>query len=91
MRLKFDAKTDISVEIASERPIVGQHRYTNQPKRWSHFASSFVAIYPFEESIDGRIVLDVGDVLLPLRNCSFELGGKEIIRTGKITEPSIKI
>ena len=66
MRVRSEIGTDISVSLVKDRPIVGQYGYTDQPGRWDHFASGFVACYPSEVSVNGRIVLDVGDILLPL-------------------------
>ncbi|KEF37266.1 hypothetical protein M670_03512 [Schinkia azotoformans MEV2011] len=66
MRVTSNAGTDISVRLASNTPIIGQYGYTDQPGRWDHFAGGFAAFYPIEESVNGRIVLDTGDILLPL-------------------------
>ncbi|HHW37001.1 MAG TPA: hypothetical protein GXX18_07165 [Bacillales bacterium] len=66
MRVTSNAGTDISVSLASNTPIIGQYGYTDQPGRWDHFAGGFAAFYPIEESVNGRIVLDAGDILLPL-------------------------
>lgn len=66
MRVTSNAGTDISVRLASNTPIIGQYGYTDQPGRWDHFAGGFAAFYPIEESVNGRIVLDAGDILLPL-------------------------
>jgi 2,5-dihydroxypyridine 5,6-dioxygenase len=66
MRVTSSAGTDISVSLVEDTPIIGQYGYTDQPGRWDHFAGGFVAFYPTEETVNGRIVLDVGDILLPL-------------------------
>ncbi len=66
MRVTSSAGTDISVRLVSDTPIIGQYGYTDQPGRWDHFAGGFAAFYPVEESVNGRIVLDAGDILLPL-------------------------
>lgn len=66
MRVTSAAGTDISVNLVKDTPIIGQYGYTDQPGRWDHFAGGFAAFYPVEESVNGRIVLGVGDILLPL-------------------------
>lgn len=66
VRVTSNAGTDITVQLDDNTPIIGQYGYTDQPGRWDHFAGGFVAFYPIEESVTGRIVLDAGDILLPL-------------------------
>lgn len=66
IRVRSEIGTDISVRLAKDSPIIGQYGYTDQPGRWDHFAGGFAACYPVVESVNGRIVLDVGDILLPL-------------------------
>jgi len=66
MKITSNSGTNISLNLGSDTPIVGQYGYTDQPGRWDHFAGGFAAFYPVEESVNGRIVLDVGDILLPL-------------------------
>jgi 2,5-dihydroxypyridine 5,6-dioxygenase len=66
MRVTSPSGTDISLRLGNNTPIIGQYGYTDQPGRWDHFAGGFAAFYPLEETVNGRIVLDTGDILLPL-------------------------
>lgn len=66
MRVVSAAGTDVTVTLGDNPPIVQQYGYTDQPGRWDHFAGGFVAFYPEDGSAEGQIVLDVGDILLPL-------------------------
>ncbi|WP_301169448.1 leucyl aminopeptidase [Brevibacillus nitrificans] len=66
MRVTTAAGTDITVQLTKETPLIGQYGYTDQPGRWDHFASGFVAFYPATPTVNGRVVLDAGDILLPL-------------------------
>lgn len=65
-RVTSAAGTDLTLQLGPNPPVVSQYGYTDQPGRWDHFAGGFVAFYPVEETVNGRIVLDVGDILLPL-------------------------
>src|SRR5690606_1220097 len=62
-----EAGTDVTVTIGDNPPIVMQYGYTDTPGRWDHFAGGFVAFYPVDGSAEGKIVLDVGDILLPFQ------------------------
>jgi 2,5-dihydroxypyridine 5,6-dioxygenase len=66
MRVVSEVGTDVTVTLKENMPLIQQYGYTDQPGRWDHFAGGFVAFYPVDGSAQGQIVLDVGDVLLPL-------------------------
>ncbi len=66
MRVTSEAGTDITVEFEPSSPILGQYGYTDKPGRWDHFGSALMAAYPVDDSPEGTIVIDTGDVLLPL-------------------------
>lgn len=65
MRITSKSGTDVSVEIGRSPPVIGQYGYTDEPGRWDHLVSGFVACYPVDDSPSGRIVLESGDVILP--------------------------
>ncbi|RQG99436.1 hypothetical protein [Natrarchaeobius oligotrophus] len=67
MRVTSKAGTDVTVEVGQDPPTVPQYGYTDEPGRWDHFVSGFIAFYPVDGSQNGKIVLDAGDVILPLR------------------------
>lgn len=67
MRVTSEHGTDVRVEVGDDPPTVAQYGYTDEPGRWDHFVSGFIAFYPVDGSQEGRIVLGPGDVILPLR------------------------
>ncbi len=66
MRVTSPAGTDMTMELASDPPTVAQYGYTDEPGRWDNLVSGFVATYPEDDSPHGKIVLDTGDVVLPM-------------------------
>lgn len=66
MRVVSAAGTDITVAMGDNVPVVEQYGYTDKPGRWDHFAGGFTAFYPVDGSPQGQIVLDIGDIILPL-------------------------
>jgi 2,5-dihydroxypyridine 5,6-dioxygenase len=66
MRVTSAAGTDFEVDISGpELPITRQWGYVDEPGRWDHWPSGFVACFPNDKTAQGRIVLNTGDVLLP--------------------------
>lgn len=65
MRITSEAGTDIVVELGASPPVTEQYGFTDEPGRWDHLVSGFVACYPIDDSPNGTIVMDTGDVLLP--------------------------
>jgi len=83
-RVVSKAGTDITVDIDNPR-IIQQYGYTDQPGRWDHLAGGFVAFYPVDRSPTGKIVIDVGDILLPM-NRYVDSPITVIIENGFITD-----
>jgi 2,5-dihydroxypyridine 5,6-dioxygenase len=60
------AGTDLTADISGEDlPITHQWGYVDEPGRWDHWPSGFVACFPRDRSAEGRIVLQPGDALIP--------------------------
>jgi len=60
------AGTDLVADISGdELPITHQWGFVDEPARWDHWPSGFVACFPKDRSAGGTIVLQPGDVLLP--------------------------
>jgi len=66
MRVTTEAGTNVTVEFESTSPVLDQYGYTDEPGSWDHLGSALMAAYPVDSSPNGRIVMDVGDVLLPM-------------------------
>ncbi len=64
MRVLSEAGTDVTFQLAESMPALAQYGYTDQPGRWDHWPGGFVACYP--PDAEGRIVLNTGDILLPM-------------------------
>ncbi len=48
-------------------PAVTEYGFVDQPGRWDHWPSGFLFTWPNEETAEGVLVLDVGDILLPFK------------------------
>ena len=60
------AGTDLTADISGEDlPITHQWGYVDEPGRWDHWTSGFVACFPRDRTAEGTIVLQPGDVLIP--------------------------
>lgn len=60
------AGTDLTADISGEDlPITHQWGYVDEPGRWDHWPSGFVACFPRDRTAEGRIVLQPGDALIP--------------------------
>jgi 2,5-dihydroxypyridine 5,6-dioxygenase len=64
MSVRSAAGTDFSVRLG-EYPILMQYGFADEPGRWDHCPSAFVARWPDERSANGTVVLDKGDTILP--------------------------
>jgi len=56
--------TDMTYELGAF-PIIAEYGYTDQPKRWDHWGGTMVATCGSDTGVQGRIVMDKGDMLLP--------------------------
>lgn len=66
LRVTSDAGTDLTADISGDDlPITHQWGYVDEPGRWDHWPSGFVACFPHDRSAEGRIVLQPGDALIP--------------------------
>lgn len=67
-RVTSDAGTSLTADISGDDlPITEQWGFVDEPGRWDHWPSGFVACYPRDRSVEGTIVLQPGDVLLPFQ------------------------
>lgn len=66
MRVTSEAGTDITVNFDDEVPTVAQYGYSPESGHWDNFPGGFLATYPVDDSPSGTIVIDVGDVVLPM-------------------------
>ncbi|NLU62989.1 hypothetical protein HCA61_12015 [Rhodococcus sp. HNM0563] len=60
------AGTDLTADISGDGlPITHQWGYVDEPGRWDHWPSGFVACFPNDRTAEGKIVLQPGDALIP--------------------------
>ena len=66
LRVTSAAGTDLRVDISgNDLPITRQWGFVDEPGRWDHWPSGFIACFPNDRTGNGVIVLQPGDVLLP--------------------------
>lgn len=61
------AGTDLRCPLG-EFPAVSEYGFVDEPGRWDHWPSGFTLTWPNEKGANGRIVIDVGDILLPQKH-----------------------
>jgi 2,5-dihydroxypyridine 5,6-dioxygenase len=91
LRFTNKAGTDVTYELndfdEGRTKTVTEYGYTTTPGRWDHWPSGFLASIGTPTGVEGRVVMDVGDMILPDK----ELVRNPIemtIRDGMITEMS---
>lgn len=63
LRVTSPGGTEVTYRIGNMRTI-GQYGYTDEPGRWDAWSGSFVWTGGDEDGVDGRVVIDAGDLLL---------------------------
>ncbi|CAM3603662.1 2,5-dihydroxypyridine 5,6-dioxygenase [Bordetella sputigena] len=67
MHITSDAGTDLRCALG-EFPAISEYGFVDEPGRWDHWPSGFVLTWPNEGHSNGRVVLDRGDILLPMKD-----------------------
>ena len=67
MRVVSKAGTDMRCRLG-QYPAIKEYGFVDEPGRWDHWPSGFILTWPDEGSASGRIVLDRGDILLPMKS-----------------------
>ena len=67
MRITSEAGTDLICPLG-EFPVVKEYGFVDEPGRWDHWPSGFALTWPNEGGTEGRIVVDKGDILLPMKS-----------------------
>ena len=67
-RLRFTntAGTDVIYELG-DKHIMTEYGFTDQAGRWDHWPGGFLATLAREHGVNGRVVMDKGDILFPLK------------------------
>lgn len=66
MHVTSPAGTDL-VASFGKYDYLSQYGFSDEAGHWDHCPSAFIAAWPTEESVDGRVVLNAGDVILPFK------------------------
>jgi len=66
MTVRSGSGTDLTVALG-EYPCLVQYGFADEPGRWDHWPSAFVATWPNEGTANGTVVLDRGDAILPFK------------------------
>ena len=66
MHVTSAAGTDFYAPLG-QYPAVTEYGFADEPGRWDHWPSGFLFTWPNENSAEGTLVLDVGDILLPFK------------------------
>lgn len=66
MHVVSAAGTNLRCPLGQFAPIA-EYGFVDQPGRWDHWPSGFALTFPNEGESNGRIVLDRGDILLPMK------------------------
>lgn len=64
LRFTNRAGTDVLYDLG-QFPVLTEYGYTDLPGRWDHWPSGFLATGASEVGVNGRVVLDRGDILTP--------------------------
>ncbi|MGV3653264.1 MAG: 2,5-dihydroxypyridine 5,6-dioxygenase [Noviherbaspirillum sp.] len=67
MHVTSAAGTDLRVELG-EYPCLVQYGFADEPGRWDHCPSAFIATWPSERTATGTVVLNAGDMILPFKS-----------------------
>ncbi len=66
MNVSSPAGTNLVCALG-QYPAVLEYGFVDVPGRWDHWPSGFVLTWPNEGKSNGRIVIDRGDILLPMK------------------------
>lgn len=71
MHITSAAGTDLRCPLG-EFPVIQEYGFVDQPGRWDHWPSGFVLTWPNERQTRGTLVIDRGDILLPMKRYAQE-------------------
>jgi 2,5-dihydroxypyridine 5,6-dioxygenase len=86
MRVTSPGGTDLGLALGAY-PMLKEYGFVDEPGRWDHWPSGFLATWANEGSANGRVVLDVGDILLP-QKCYIQSPIELIIESGYVKKVS---
>jgi 2,5-dihydroxypyridine 5,6-dioxygenase len=66
MNVTSPAGTNVSFSIG-QFPTLPEYGYADEPGHWDHWPSGFTSTWPNEGQGEGKLVIDVGDMLFPFK------------------------
>ena len=66
MRVTSAAGTDLRMQVG-QFTTLPEYGYADEPGHWDHWPSGFLSTWPNEGTATGRVVIDVGDMLFPIK------------------------
>jgi 2,5-dihydroxypyridine 5,6-dioxygenase len=67
MKVTSSAGTMMECDLG-DYPVLTEYGFVDEPGRWDHWPSGFLATWPNEQTARGTIVIDRGDILLPFKS-----------------------
>lgn len=67
MTVRSKAGTEFRAPLG-QYPSVAEYGFADEPGRWDHWPSGFLFTWPNEDSAEGVLALDVGDIILPFKS-----------------------
>ena len=67
MHVTSDAGTDVRFALG-QLPAISEYGFVDEPGRWDHWPSGFALTWANEGEAEGTIVLERGDILLPMKS-----------------------
>jgi 2,5-dihydroxypyridine 5,6-dioxygenase len=65
------AGTDFQAALG-QYPAVTEYGFADEPGRWDHWPSGFLFTWSNEETAEGTLVIDIGDIILPFKSYARE-------------------
>lgn len=84
LRFTNAAGTDVRYRVAGQ-PILTEYGYTSVAGRWDHWPGGFLATVATDQGVNGCVVMDVGDIVYPLKRLLTE-PVEFVIRDGYVIE-----
>lgn len=84
LRFTSPAGSDVTYRL-EDRPILTEYGYTDTPGRWDHWPGGFVSTIGAKGGANGRVVMDRGDIVYPLKQFLAE-PVEFVIREGMVQE-----
>lgn len=66
MTITSRAGTDLTLQLGAYATLP-EYGFADEPGHWDHWPSGFISTWPKDATANGRVVIDVGDMLFPMQ------------------------